>query len=196
MSQSDLKASFANKNHRQIYSAVASENSAITVKSKVIVITERSKGIDYVIANVFGIANAFVIMLLTKTKNILKKAHTLLKNIFVNIVFCYCSMNIINRKIVIDVFKFIRDKMKKSNILILDATYFHSLKIGLDIFDEDLNRNFDVNFITNVNFVRIFFDPKTQYSEIKILINVSIVAAHTQQFNMSIYDVNKAAFVH
>lgn len=196
MSQSELKTGFTKKSHRQIYSTITSNHFAITVKSKIVVIIEEFKDIDYVITNVFELANASEIILLTRIREILKEAQKLLKNIFVNIVFCYCSMNIINRKIMIGVFKFIRDTMRKSNVLIFDATYLHSLKVELDIFDEDLNRDFDVNFKTNVKLVRIFVDSRMRYSKIKIIINVSIVTVHMQQLNMSTYDASKAVFVH
>ena len=135
-------------------------------------------------------------MLLARTKETLKEAQTLLKSIFVNTVFCYCSVDITNRKIMADVFESIRDKVGEPNVLVLSAAYLHPLKAGLDISDEDLDRSFDVNFKANINLVRIFFDPRTQYSETKILINVSAVAAHTQQPNMSAYGASKAAFVH
>lgn len=195
-SQSDLKASFTKESDHQIYPAVTPNNPAITTKGKIVVIAGWSKGIDYAIANAFGIANASKIVLLTRTKETLKEAQTLLKSIFVNTVFCYCSVDITNRKIMADVFESIRDKVGEPNVLVLSAAYLHPLKAGLDISDEDLDRSFDVNFKANINLVRIFFDSRTQYSETKILINVSAVAAHTQQPNMSAYGASKAAFVH
>ena len=175
---------------------MAPNNPAITAKGKIVVITGGSKGIGYAIANAFGLANASKIVLLARTRETLEEAQTLLKSIFVNTVFCYCSVDITNRKVMAGVFKSIRDTVGEPNVLILGAAYLHPLKAGLDISDEDLDRSFDVNFKANVNLVRIFFDPRTRYSETKIIINVSTVAAHMQQPNMSAYGASKAAFVH
>lgn len=196
MFQSDLETSFTQKTHRQIYFEVAFDNPAITADGKIVIIAEESKGIDHAIANAFGTANATAVVLLARNKTDLKNAKTLLKSVFNNTVFCYCSVDIINSIAVAAVFHSIRATFEESNVLILCAAYLHLLKSALDLSADEMDRSFEVNFKANVNFVRQFYNPEEEYDQIKILINMSTVAAHTQQSNMSAYDASKTTLVH
>ena len=105
-------------------------------------------------------------------------------------------MNITDSNAIAKVFQSIRDNLEESNVLILCAVYFHSLKIALDLLENELNQRFKVNFKANVNIVRQFFYSKKKYDHVKIVINVSTVTAHTQQFIMSLYDVSKMTLIH
>lgn len=105
-------------------------------------------------------------------------------------------MNIINSNAIAKIFQSIRDNLEKPNVLILCAVYFHSLKTAFEFPEKKLNQNFEINFKTNVNFVCQFFDPKKKYDHVKIVINVSTVTAHTQQFIMLVYGVSKTALIH
>lgn len=65
MTQSNLEMSFTKK-YRESYAAVSSKNHDITIAGKIVIITRESKGIDYTIANVFGMTKAFAIVLLSR----------------------------------------------------------------------------------------------------------------------------------
>ena len=196
MSQSDLHTSFIKNIYRQIYFEMAFNNSAITVNDKIVIIVEEFKDIDRIIVNVFDTANAMTIVFLARNKTDLEDVKNLLNSIFDKIVFCYCSVNIINSNAIAKIFQSLRDNLEEPNVLILCAAHFHLLKTALELFEKELNQSFEVNFKANVNFVRQFFDSKKEYDHVKIDINMSIVTAHTQQFIMSIYDASKATLVH
>lgn len=196
MSQSNLEASFIKITHCQIYSKIALDNLAIIINDKIVIIVEDSKDIDHAIINAFETANATAIVLLIQNKTNFENIKTLLKSTFDNIVFYYCSINITDSNAITSVFYSICATFEELTVLILFAVYLHSLKPELDLPKEELNRIFEINFKANVYFVRQFFDSKKQYSQQKIIINVSIVAAYTQQPNMLAYDVSKATLVH
>ena len=92
-------------------------------------------------------------------------------------------------------FDIVRQNLKESNILILDAAYFHSLNQRLNVPEKELNRSFDVNFKANVSFVREFLGSQEPLSGFKTIINLTIVAVHTRQSNMSAYGASKETFV-
>lgn len=196
MSQSYLETSFTQKTHRQIYFEVAPDNPAITADGKIVIIAEESKGIDHVIANDFETANATAVVLLARNKTDLEDAKTLLKSVFTNTVFCYCPVDITNSIVVAAVFYSICVTLGESNVLILCGAYFHLLKLTLDLSANEMDQSFEVNFKANVNLVRQFYNPEEEYNQVKILINMSVVAAHTQHFNMSAYDASKAALIY
>ena len=104
-------------------------------------------------------------------------------------------MDITDSNAIAKVFQSIRDNLGEPNVLILYAAYLHSLKTALDLPENELNQSFEVNFKANVNLVRQFFDSK-EYDHVKIVINVSTVAAHTQQPTMSAYSASKLALIH
>jgi short-subunit dehydrogenase len=52
-----------------------------------------------------------------------------------------------------------------------------------------------VNFKVNVDLVWMFFDSLKEFLKSKIIINLSIVAAHTRQMNMSTYEASKGALI-
>ena len=196
MSQPDLHTSFTKNTYRQIYSEVAPNNPAITANGKIVIIAGGSKGIGRTIANAFGTANAMAVVLLARNKTDLEDAKNLLNSIFDKTIFCYCSVDITNSNAIAKVFQSIRDNLGEPNVLILCAAYLHSLKTALELPEKELDQSFEVNFKANVNLVRQFFDPKKEYDHVKIIINVSTVAAHTQQSTMSAYGASKAALVH
>ena len=196
MSQPDLVKSFTKKTHRQIYSEVAPDNPAITASGNIFIIAGGSKGIGHAIANAFGTANATAVILMARNETDLQDAKTLLNNIFVDTVFCYCPIDITDSDGVTAIFRAIRDTVGEPNVLILCAAYLHSLKTCLILPQEEIKRSLEVNFKANIHLVRQFFDPKEEYNQSKILINVSTVAAHTQQPNMSAYGASKAALFH
>lgn len=195
MAQPNLEVSFTKKYHREQYAAVSPKNPDITAAGKIVIITGGSKGIGYAIANAFGMAKASATILLARSQMDLHEAHTLLENSFVNTTFCYCPVDITDSKSMTSVFDSIRVKVGEPNILVLGAAYLHPLKAALDVPNEELDRSFDVNFKANVRLVRNFFDPMKQYPKTKILINVSTVAAHTWQSQMSAYGASKAALI-
>lgn len=80
MSQSNVKASFIKKTHRQIYSEAAFDNPAIRADGKIVIIAEGSKGIGYAIANAFGTTNATAVVLLARNKTDFEDAKTILKS--------------------------------------------------------------------------------------------------------------------
>ena len=196
MSQPDLETSFTKKSHRQIYSEVAPDNPAIAADGRIVIIAGGSKGIGHAIANAFATANATAVVLLARNQTDLEDAKTLLKSLFDNTVFCYCPVDITDSSAVAGVFQTIRATLGEPNILILCAAYLHLLKPALDLPADEVDRSFEMNFKANVNLVHQFYNPKKDYEQIKILINVSTVAAHTQQPNMSAYGASKAALVH
>ena len=194
MAQPDLEVSFTKK-YREPYAAVSPKNHDITAAGKIVIITRGSKGIGYTIANAFGMAKASAIVLLPRNQTDLHEAHTLLENSFVNTTFCYCPVDITDSKSTTSVFDSILVKVGEPNFLVLVAAYLHPLKAALDVSNEELDRSFDVNFKANVRLVRNFFDPMKQYSETKTLINMSTMASHTRQSQMSAYGASKAALI-
>jgi hypothetical protein len=89
MSQSDLKAFFTRKNHRESYSAISSDKSFVTTVEKIVVVSEESKDIELAIVNAFEIASASQIVLVTRNEMILKKVQHSLQAICNNIDFSY-----------------------------------------------------------------------------------------------------------
>jgi short-subunit dehydrogenase len=118
-----------------------------------------------------------------------------LKSVCICTQFSYWVSDITNTKNMIKMFDFVRKHLRKSNILILCASYLHTLKTRLDILEEELNRSFDLNFKINVNLVRKFFDSMKKNTEKKIIINMSIMTTHTRQLRKSTYEASKKAFM-
>jgi short-subunit dehydrogenase len=126
---------------------------------------------------------------------ILIKAQIALKSVCICTQFSYWVSDITNAENMIKMFNFIRKHLRKSSILILCASYLHTLKIRLDILEDELNRSFDLNFKINVNLVRKFFDSMKKNTKTKIIINMSITTAHTRQLRMFTYETSKETFI-
>ena len=137
MFQSNLHVSFTKNIYRQIYFEVAFNNPAITINDKIVIIAEKFEDIDRIIANAFDTANAMTVVFLVRNKTNFENAKNLLNSIFDKIVFCYCSVNIINSNAIVKIFQSIRDNFEKPNVLILCAIYFHSLKTALEFFEKN-----------------------------------------------------------
>lgn len=180
MFQSNLIKNFLKKTHCQIYFKITFDNFAITINDKIAIIAKNFKNINHVIINIVETANATTIILITRNKTNFQNAKILLNIIFVDIVFCYYLINIIDSDDVTIIFCVIKNIVEKSNVLILCATYLHFLKICFDFFQKKIERSFKINIKTNIHFVRQFFDSKKKYNQFKILINVSIVTIYTQ----------------
>jgi short-subunit dehydrogenase len=118
-----------------------------------------------------------------------------LKSVCICIQFFYWVSDITNAENMIKMFDFVRKHLRESSILILCANYHHTLKMRLDILEEELNRSFDLNFKINVNLVRKFFNSVRKKTKTKIIINMSITTIHTRQLRMSTYEASKEAFM-
>lgn len=195
MSQSAFQTSFTSKNHHHYYDAIFPGNPSVTAVGRIVIISGGSRGIGLAIANAFGIATALTIILMARDETNLKIAKCKLEEVCTKTKFFYWVGDITNAKSMTEMFDFIRKTLGEPHILVLSAGYLHSQTNELDVPDEEMNRSIDVNFKANVSLVQKFFDPLKQTSEPKIIINVSTVAAHMRQLNMSAYGGSTGAFV-
>ncbi len=195
MFQSNLKILFTRNNHRKFYSAISFDDSFIAAVKKIIVVIEKSKDLELVTTNAFEMTKTSHVVLIARDEIILIKAQVALKSVCICTQFSYWMSDITNAENMIKMFDFIRKHLNESSILILCASYFHTLKMRFDILEDELNRSFDLNFKIIVNLVRKFFDSMKKNTKIKIIINMSITTAHTHQLRMSTYEASKKAFI-
>jgi short-subunit dehydrogenase len=180
MSQSNLKTLFTRKNHREFYFAISSDNSFFATVEKIVVVIKKSKNLELVTTNAFEITKTSHVVLIARDETILIKIQIVLKSVCICTQFSYWVSDITNAKNMIKMFDFVRKYLRESNILILCASYLHTLKMRLDILEEELNRSFDLNFQINVNLVRKFFNSMRKNMKTKIIINMSITTIHTR----------------
>ena len=195
MFQLNFQTSFIKINYHEPYLTISFNNSFITTAGKIVIVNEKSKGIDLVITNAFGIAKTSEIILMARNEITLKQIKNNLQAVCLNTRFSYWADDITDIESMITMFDIIRKSLREPNILILSVAYLHSSIQGLDVPEKKLNRSFDVNFKANVSLARNFLDSQEPLSRFQIIINLTIVTAHTCQSDTSVNGSSKDAFV-
>jgi hypothetical protein len=89
MSQSNLKALFTRKNHRESYSAISSDNSSLATVEKIVVVIEESKNLELVTTNAFEMTKTSHVVLIARDETTLLKVQVALKSVCICTQFSY-----------------------------------------------------------------------------------------------------------
>lgn len=187
--------SFTETFHHKTYDGISPIKPSLLATGKAVVIVGGYKDIGYAVAKAYAAAKASYIILVSWNEEQLIKAQEALKTEHQSTAVHYCTTDITKEYDVIFAFEAIRDCIREPDILILCAAHLSIRKPVLDVSEDEIDRCFDFDVKGKMRLVREFLKSRTSIVQ-KVIINMSTMAAHVSQLDMSVYGAVRLAFAH